>query len=187
MKKHRKNTGKKANSLGISYTSQMHIIDPPKTTQISPKPVQQQTYTNTGQERPTTERKLPLFFFKKSRGPMRSSAELIVEIWLDVRNKLTALTKVQITNRDLLAEWKHMHFWNLQVKDYRNKSAAKKKMKIWRKYRCPSNYIPICINFKQPQCPWFSTNISAAFFDTHGVSGYVTTENFSNQSCLELS
>ena len=63
MRKHKKNTGKKANSLGISYTNQMHIIDPQKTTHISPKPVQQQTYTNTGQDQPPNEN-FPCFFLK---------------------------------------------------------------------------------------------------------------------------
>ena len=64
-----------------------------------------------------------------------------VMIWLDDEIKLIALTRMQITNFWQVWAWKHMHFWNLQVKDYTVIYGCKKKIKNWRKYSLISNYI----------------------------------------------
>ena len=55
-------------------------------------------------------------FFKKKWEPMKSLITLNTMIWLDDEINLIALTKMQIVNSVQVWEWKHMHFWNLQIK-----------------------------------------------------------------------
>ena len=47
---------------------------------------------------------------------MKSLITLNTMIWLDDEINLIALTKMQIVNSVQVWEWKHMHFWNLQIK-----------------------------------------------------------------------